>query len=185
VSPSEGYQQGYSETQTYNRPRRSAESGRRSGDRERYDADPQVLGDDFSALELRDAEAPPPPPARPLANANLFKPASSSDRRKVSFQDGPPQTITDNLYDAPDSLKRTAGSTGKPSKWQPLSTVDPSPIAEHDPFSLGDSDDDKDSKPKEMSTDEADRVKSATAEAMAEDLGSSSRAKASEDMITK
>lgn len=30
--------------------------GRRSGDRERYDADPQVLGDDFSALELRDSE---------------------------------------------------------------------------------------------------------------------------------
>ena len=36
-------------------PRRSGE-GRRSADRERYDADPQVLGDDFSALELRDAE---------------------------------------------------------------------------------------------------------------------------------
>lgn len=35
--------------------RRSAD-GRRSGDRDRYDADPQVLGDDFSALELRDAE---------------------------------------------------------------------------------------------------------------------------------
>jgi hypothetical protein len=33
--------------------RRSGE-GRRSGDRERYDADPRVLGDDFSALELRD-----------------------------------------------------------------------------------------------------------------------------------
>jgi hypothetical protein len=29
---------------------------RRSGDRERYDADPQVLSDDFSALELRDTE---------------------------------------------------------------------------------------------------------------------------------
>ena len=29
---------------------------RRSGDRDRYDADPQVLGDDFAALELRDDE---------------------------------------------------------------------------------------------------------------------------------
>lgn len=29
---------------------------RRSADRERYDADPQVLGDDFSTLELRDSE---------------------------------------------------------------------------------------------------------------------------------
>lgn len=38
------------------RPRRSGDMGRRSGDRERYDADPQVLSDDFSALELRDGE---------------------------------------------------------------------------------------------------------------------------------
>lgn len=48
--------QSYSGGQAYNRPRRSGEVGRRSGDRERYDADPQVLGDDFSALELRDSE---------------------------------------------------------------------------------------------------------------------------------
>lgn len=40
----------------YGRQRRSGDLGRRSGDRERYDADPQVLGDDFSALELRDHE---------------------------------------------------------------------------------------------------------------------------------
>lgn len=47
--------QGYG-NEGYNRPRRSGDLGRRSGDRERYDADPQVLGDDFSALELRDSE---------------------------------------------------------------------------------------------------------------------------------
>lgn len=46
---------GYSE-ESYGRPRRSGDLGRRSGDRERYDADPQVLSDDFSALELRDTE---------------------------------------------------------------------------------------------------------------------------------
>ena len=51
---SQGYAQGYGEAQTY-RTRRSGDA-RRSGDRDRYDADPQVLGDDFSALELRDAE---------------------------------------------------------------------------------------------------------------------------------
>jgi hypothetical protein len=51
---SQGYPHGYGEAQTY-RVRRSGD-GRRSGDRDRYDADPQVLGDDFSALELRDAE---------------------------------------------------------------------------------------------------------------------------------
>lgn len=35
--------------------RKNAE-GRRSGDRERYDADPRVLSDDFTQLELRDDE---------------------------------------------------------------------------------------------------------------------------------
>lgn len=44
------------QTSTFGRSRRSGELGRRSGDRERYDADPQVLSDDFSALELRDGE---------------------------------------------------------------------------------------------------------------------------------
>jgi hypothetical protein len=42
--------------ENYARTRRSGELGRRSGDRERYDADPQVLSDDFSALEMRDTE---------------------------------------------------------------------------------------------------------------------------------
>ncbi len=36
--------------------RRSNEFGRRSADRERYDADPQVLGDDFAGLQMRDNE---------------------------------------------------------------------------------------------------------------------------------
>lgn len=45
-----------SEEGAYGPPRRSGDLSRRSGDRERYDADPQLLGDDFSALELRDSE---------------------------------------------------------------------------------------------------------------------------------
>lgn len=36
--------------------RRSGETGRRSVDRDRYDADPQVLGDDFTNLQLHDLE---------------------------------------------------------------------------------------------------------------------------------
>lgn len=36
--------------------RRSEELGRRSVDRDRYDADPQVLGDDFTNLQLNDLE---------------------------------------------------------------------------------------------------------------------------------
>jgi len=58
------------ESPAYGRPRRSGDMGRRSGDRERYDADPQVLGDDFSALELRDSEG------KITCNAMLLGPAN-------------------------------------------------------------------------------------------------------------
>ena len=39
--------------------RRSGDMARRSAERDRYDADPQVLPDDFSNLELRDSEGTP------------------------------------------------------------------------------------------------------------------------------
>lgn len=52
--PAQGFQAGNQGHLNY--ARRSSEMARRSADRERYDADPQVLGDDFSTLELRDAE---------------------------------------------------------------------------------------------------------------------------------
>jgi CUE domain len=52
--PGQAYQAGGHGYLNYGR--RSSEMARRSADRERYDADPQVLGDDFSTLELRDAE---------------------------------------------------------------------------------------------------------------------------------
>ncbi|KAL4888411.1 hypothetical protein BDV59DRAFT_196464 [Aspergillus ambiguus] len=160
--------------EAYAPPRRSGDMSRRSGDRERYDADPQVLSDDFSALELRDTEAPPPRPPRPLANPNLHKTSSPSpDRRKVSFQEGPPTEIG-NLYDASEPKRSPAG--GKASKWQPLSTVEPSPVGENDPFSLGDSEDEKDPKAKEQNaTDEGERIKKATTEAMAGEVGSASK----------
>ncbi|KAL4877195.1 hypothetical protein BJY04DRAFT_131852 [Aspergillus karnatakaensis] len=162
--------------ESYGRPRRSGDLSRRSGDRERYDADPQVLSDDFSALELRDSEAPPPRPPRPLANSSLYKSSSPSpDRRKVSFQDGPPTEIG-NLYDASEPAKRQSPAGGKPSKWQPLSTVEPSPVGENDPFSLGDSDDEKDTKAKDQAaTEESDRTKKATVEAVSDDIGLSSK----------
>ena len=47
--------QGYQPQQSYG-GRGSSEFGRRSADRERYDADPQVLGDDFAGLSMRDNE---------------------------------------------------------------------------------------------------------------------------------
>lgn len=182
---SQQYEQQHS---SYGRPRRSSEMGRRSGDRERYDADPQVLGDDFSALELRDSEgkfqmrlisdafanyisAPPPRPPRPNIKTGS---SPSPDRRKVSFQEGPPTEI-DNLYDASASTKRPPSTGGKPSKWQPLANVEPSPVAENDPFSLGDSDDEKEkeSKSKEQTTTgEHEQIKTATEEAMSGEMGS-------------
>ncbi|EGE79673.1 CUE domain-containing protein [Blastomyces dermatitidis ATCC 18188] len=187
--PAQGYAQGCGEPQTY-RTRRSGEA-RRSGDRERYDADPQVLGDDFSALELRDTEAQPPRSSRPLANPDLFKSSSPSpDRRKVSFQEGPPDEIH-GAYGprAASDRNRQPPSTGgnnKSSKWQPLSAVEPSPVGDNDPFSLGDSDDERElrSNNKDLKPDEAERVKEATAEAMAGDIGGDS-AKAGSNNASK
>ncbi|KKY27654.1 putative cue domain [Phaeomoniella chlamydospora] len=164
--PSQGYQS-RGGAATYGR--RSGDTTRRSADRDRYDADPQVLPDDFSTLELRDAEAPPPRPARPLANPDLFKPTPSTPSgRKVSFQDGPHDDVPSDMYST-DTPKRTT-SAGKTSKWQPLSAVDPSPVADNDPFSLGDSDDDKETK-KDPSSDEAERLQKATTEAMEGGVG--------------
>lgn len=48
-------QGGYTPQQQYG-GRRSNEFLRRSTDRERYDADPQVLGDDFAGLRMNDNE---------------------------------------------------------------------------------------------------------------------------------
>ncbi|KAL4814045.1 hypothetical protein BDW67DRAFT_167014 [Aspergillus spinulosporus] len=157
--------------ESYGRSRRSGELGRRSGDRERYDADPHVLSDDFSVLELKDSEAPPARPPRPLANSTLYKSSSPSpDRRKVSFQEGPPTEIG-NLYDTSEPAKRQSPAGGKSSKWQPLETVEPSPIGENDPFSLGDSDDEKDTKAKEPVDAEAHKVNVGASE----ELGSASK----------
>lgn len=64
------------------------------------------------------------------------------------------------------------GSASKASKWQPLSAVEPSPITDNDPFSLGDSEDEKETKekPKDTKTEDNERLKKAAAEAMADSL---------------
>lgn len=54
-----------------------------------------------------------------------------------------------------------------------MSAVDPNPIAEHDPFSLGDSEDEKETKDKpskDTKVDDNERLKQATADAMADSL---------------
>lgn len=162
---------------------RRGDYARRSADMQRYDADPEVIGDDFSRLEMRDDENQPNPPlperksSRPLANPNLFKPNvgtarkdSPSGGRKVQFQNGPPEEIKDMYTGSGTSPARPASAT-KSSKWQPLSMVDPSPVAENDPFSLGDSDDDKDAKPITLKDDDQERLEQSTQEAMKESIG--------------
>ncbi|KAI5928302.1 hypothetical protein F4810DRAFT_188257 [Camillea tinctor] len=180
--------------------RRPGEASRRSADYHRYDADPQVLSDDFAGMRLQPDGSMfghsaknyghninptiGPAPVRQTSNPNLYRPPPIStspkpEGRKVAFKEG----VEDiDAYDASPKLPpKNSSSTpppGKQSKWQPLSTVEPSPIAENDPFSLGDSEDEKDTKEKadhkDIKAEDSERLKQATADAMADSLVSSS-----------
>lgn len=112
--------------------------------------------------------------SRPATNPDLFKPTPRpppSAGRRVSFQEGPPEEIDIHYPKSPSPLNRPpGGSAVKNSKWQPLAAVDPSPVAEHDPFSLGDSED-EDTKKKDAKPDDSERLKQAAAEAMADNIG--------------
>ncbi|KAK4042271.1 hypothetical protein C8A01DRAFT_44660 [Parachaetomium inaequale] len=164
---------------------------RRSADYDRYDADPELLSDDFAGMKFH-SDGTPVQPQRPFggSNPNLFKPPPPSkspkpDGRHVSFRD----TVEDiDAYNASpkippkDSAAAAAavpgpGGAAKASKWQPLSSVDPNPIVENDPFSLGDSDDEREIRDKgaaggskEIKMEDTERLKQATADAMADSL---------------
>jgi hypothetical protein len=77
--------------------------------------------------------------------------------------------------------KENSLPSGKQSKWQPLSAVDPDPIgeAENDPFSLGDSEDEREAKDrvggKEIRMDDTERLKQAASEAVADNVGEPAR----------
>lgn len=91
----------------------------------------------------------------------------------MGFKDEPEEI---KMYDASPKLSpkgETAAATGaKASKWQPLSSVEPDPITDNDPFSLGDSEDEGETKekPKDGKLDDTERLKKAAAEAMADSL---------------
>ncbi|RYP06476.1 hypothetical protein DL764_003127 [Monosporascus ibericus] len=157
--------------------RRSGEGSRRSADYERYDADPKVLSDDFAGMRIHPDSTPGQ--GRQPGNANLYRPSPPSlspspkpEGRKVAFRDG----VEDiDAYGASPKMPPKSSSTpppGKQSKWQPLSTVEPNPVAENDPFSLGDSEDEGDAKGgnKAIKMEDSDRLKQATADAMADSL---------------
>ncbi|CAI6228745.1 unnamed protein product [Periconia digitata] len=140
--------------------RKSAET-RRSADRERYDSDNRMIGDDFEALELRDNDSPANSRSnRPLANPDLFKPTPLSPP-----QSGPVDEV-DALYrnPSPNNGQTTGVTGGKGSnkKWQPLTSVAPNPEPdEHDPFSLGDSDEEDTAKTKDIKAEDSERLKKA------------------------
>ncbi|KAI1343971.1 hypothetical protein F5Y15DRAFT_368621 [Xylariaceae sp. FL0016] len=155
--------------------RRSGEASRRSNDYDRYDADPQVLSDDFAGMKLQPDGRPAQ--GRQTSNPNLYRPPPSTsprpDGRKVAFKEGAEDI---DPYEASPKLPPKDSSATSPankqSKWQPLSTMEPSPIAENDPFSLGDSEDEKESKGghKEIKMEDTERLKQAAADAMSESL---------------
>ncbi|KJZ77100.1 hypothetical protein HIM_03421 [Hirsutella minnesotensis 3608] len=158
-------------TQRQGQPfRRPGEPSRRSGDYERYDADPQVLGDDFAGMKLSADGTPANQGAQRGGRAST--PPRPSDGRRVGFKEEPEEI---NMYDASPKLPAKDGPTtaaAKASKWQPLSSVEPNPIADNDPFSLGDSEDEKETKdkPKDAKAEDNERLKKAAAEAMADNL---------------
>lgn len=121
---------------------------------------------------------------RPTSNSSFYRPPPPSkspgpDGRKVAFKEG----VEDiDQYDAspriPPKDSSATPPSGKQSKWQPLSSVAPDPITDNDPFSLGDSEDEKDH-PKEKSgaikMEDSERLKQATADAMADSLVNDSK----------
>ncbi len=82
--PSQGYR-----PSTYQQEvggRRSGDLGRRSGERERYDADPQVLGDDFAGLELRDDEGKHGPCSKMITLKLKFDDSTASPNDTASSE---------------------------------------------------------------------------------------------------
>lgn len=184
----ESFDESEENTQHQEQPyRRQGEASRRSGDYERYDADPQVLSDDFAGIRLSaDGSAAH---GRPMVNSGIHRPPppSASPRpgngRRVGFKE---ETEEINMYDASPTVppKDISPNAGKPSKWQPLSSIEPSPITDNDPFSLGDSEDEKEvskDRPKDTKADDTERLKKAAAEAMGDSLVESSKVGASAD----
>ncbi|KAI2634316.1 hypothetical protein GGS26DRAFT_44371 [Hypomontagnella submonticulosa] len=167
--------------------RRSGEGSRRSTDYDRYDADPQVLSDDFAGIRLHPDGRPSQD--RPTGNPGLYRPPPSTspkpESRKVAFKEGAEDI---DQYNASPRIPPKDNSAtpppGKQSKWQPLSSVEPNPITDHDPFSLGDSEDERDAKEKNgggIKMEDSERLKQATADAMADSLVSSEKQTGSKD----
>ena len=133
----------------------------------RYDADPYVIGDDFTHLNLHDNESMPPNDTarRPLEKFNrtvdedddLYAPSPAPPAK-------PPRPSSSDTKAAVQSKQAT-----KPKKtWEPLSAKSAKnddggvEAADRDPFALGDSDEDIDQKLKQVPDKDVDLKPEAT-----------------------
>ena len=115
------------------------------GYHQRYDADPRVLGDDFTHLKIQDQSAGTAPRQshRPLANPNLFKSARFSNNSETNSTPPAMPPRPDQQASAPSALPtpsqtQTPGGPSPTKKWEPLR-----PAEDRDPFAVGDSDDEE------------------------------------------
>lgn len=99
------------------------------------------MSDDFGhRLELRDDESPPARPPRPAANPNLFRSNQDTGIAPVGILRQPSPAVASSGAVAGQPMVKTG-------KWQPLSSIEPkSEIEDRDPFSLGDSDEEVETK---------------------------------------
>jgi hypothetical protein len=95
----------------------------------RYDADPRVLGDDFSHLKVQDSSQQA---HRPLANPDLFKSTRFSNTENVEPPVKPPRPGQQTT----SSTGQVASLAPPQKKWEPLTSAE-----DRDPFAVGDSDD--------------------------------------------
>lgn len=130
-------------------------------------------------------ETPPPKPARPLANPDLFKPTPATP---MAPQSGPVDEV-DALYRQPTGTpnRQPSPSTGgKSKKWQPLTSVAPAPEAdENDPFSLGDSDDEKEKEAKGIDIRAEDTARLKKAASMSAEEGGNSGEKGGDASVER
>jgi hypothetical protein len=109
-------------------------------------------------VKLTNPTDPPPKPNRPLANPDLFKPTPVAPP-----QSGPVDEV-DALYRNPSPSNQNQNKSGG-KKWQPLTSVAPNPeVEDHDPFSLGDSDEEE-AKTKDIKAEDTERLKKSASEA--------------------
>lgn len=125
-------------------PSRPVEYGYSRQQTARYDADPRVLGDDFSHLNIQDPNrrSSQGQSNRPLANPNLFKTTRFSTGEASENTAPPPKPPRPESQSVSAlSSQPPSQSVGGPSpskKWEPLR-----PAEDRDPFAVGDSDDEE------------------------------------------